>query len=158
MATEMSFFERRRDQHEGLFRYLSRIAPSIGVAGGLVSVMAAATVMDGGVNMAVLAVALAPVLYGIVLGSMVFAPIAEHIRAKTRKELLMQHVVADGVKAIRREQNRYRLAKKLESFLTPASRRENHQSFEEIRDLFREIRGREEEAEREEEADTPFVA
>ena len=86
-----------------------------------------------------MAVALTSILYGIVLGNFILNPIAENINAKTGRELMMQKLVTDGVMAIQYEQNSHRLAKKLESFLTPAARQDSGHTFEEIRERMRKL-------------------
>jgi chemotaxis protein MotA len=52
----------------------------------------------------------------------VFSPIAENINYSTRAELLNQKLVLEGVVAISKEQNSYKLERKLASFLSPAER------------------------------------
>ena len=141
LYTEMYYFKQRRHQHERLFRHAARLAPAFGVAGsviGLISMLSG--IGDPDVILRSIPIALTSTLYGIVLGNFFLTPIAENINAGTQQELMMQKLVTDGVIAIREEQNSYRLIKKLESFLTPAARHENQQSFEEIRERVRNMR------------------
>ena len=58
----------------------------------------------------------------------------------TIKELFIQKLITDGVIAISAEHNTVKLAKKLESFLTPAARPANAKSLQEIRSRYRELR------------------
>jgi len=140
LTTEMHYFRERRAHHERLFRHAARLAPAFGVAGsviGLITMITAINQID--FVMQNMAIALTSILYGIIFGSFIFTPIAENINAKTEKELMMQKLVTDGVIAIQSEQNSHRLAKKLESFLTPAARRKTEHSFEEIRERVRKL-------------------
>jgi chemotaxis protein MotA len=96
-------------------------------------------------------------LYGIVLGNFLLTPIAENINAKTSKELMLQTLISDGVLAILQERNTVKLARKLQSFLTPARRQESARSLVEIRERYRALR-RAGEAEGEPRPSTPLDA
>ncbi len=144
LQTEMHYFSQRRAHQERVFHHLARLAPAFGVAGSVVGLIAMlAGIGDPDVILRTIPVALTSTLYGILLGNFLLTPLAENINAKTRKELLMQRLVSDGVLAIRQEHNPFRLAKKLESFLTPAARGEKEQSLEEIRERFRQLQAEE---------------
>ena len=67
-------------------------------------------------------VAFISTLYGLILSHLVFSPIAENINHSTRAELLNQKLVMEGIVAISKEQNSYKLERKLASFLTPSQR------------------------------------
>jgi chemotaxis protein MotA len=140
LYTEMHYFRERRLQHERLFRHAARLAPAFGVAGSVIGLIAMLSgIGDPQVIMRSIPIALTSTLYGIVLGNFVLTPIAENIYAKTQRELVSYKLITDGVMAIQQEQNTYRLAKKLESFLTPAARQENEHTFEEIRERVRKL-------------------
>lgn len=134
LHTEMHYFRERRAQHERFFRHAARLAPAFGVAGSVIGLIAMLSdIGDADVIVQTIPVALTSTLYGIVLGNFFFTPVAENIYARTRQELMLQKLITDGVMAIQHEQNPYRLAMKLESFLTPASRSGTKHTFDEIR-------------------------
>ena len=134
LYTEMYYFKQRRTQHERLFRHAARLAPAFGVAGSVIGLIAMLSgIGDPQVILKTIPIALTSTLYGIVLGNFILTPIAENIHSKTTQELMLQKLVNDGVLAINGEQNTLRLATKLESFLTPAARPKNQDSFDEIR-------------------------
>ncbi len=138
LYTEMHYFRERRYHHERIFRHAAKLAPAFGVAGSVIGLMAMLSGFgDKEFIMQNMAAALTSILYGVVLGNFILNPIAESINAKTERELMMQRLATDGVMAIQSEQNTHRLAKKLESFLTPAARHEAGQSFDEIRERMR---------------------
>ncbi|MEA3640519.1 MAG: MotA/TolQ/ExbB proton channel family protein [Lamprobacter sp.] len=142
LSTEMHYFRQRRVQQEKLFRHMARLAPAFGVAGSVVGLIGmVAGIGDPDVIVSTIPVALTSTLYGIVIGNFLLTPIAENISAKTEKELMLQMLIADGVMAILQEHNTIKLAKKLESFLTPAGRTEPARSLLEIRDRYRALRG-----------------
>jgi len=141
LSTEMHFFRQRRQRHERVFRHMARLAPSFGVAGSVVGLIAMLVGLgDTGVILKTIPLALTSTLYGILLGSFLLTPVAENIHFKTQRELLLQKLVLDGVAAIMQERNADKLQKKLESFLTPAQRPANQRTFLEIRRKIRELR------------------
>lgn len=141
LATEMHYFRQRRARHEKLFRYMAQLAPAFGVAGSVVGLIGMlAGIGDPDVILSSIPIALTSTLYGILLGNLVLTPIAENISAKTAKELMLQTLISDGVLAILQERNTIKLARKLESFLTPARRHEPTRSLLEIRERYRALR------------------
>ena len=123
-----------------MFRHAARLAPAFGVAGSVIGLIAMlAGIGDPEVILRSIPIALTSTLYGIVLSNFILTPIAESIRAKTERELLLQKLVTDGVIIIRREPNPVRLATKLESFLTPSARHHENRSIDEIRDRIRNL-------------------
>ncbi len=140
LYTEMYYFQQRRNQHERLFRHAARLAPAFGVAGSVIGLITMLSgIGDPDVILKSIPVALTSTLYGIVIGNLLLMPMAENISSKTRRELMKQKLITDGVIAIRQEQNSQRLLKKLESFLTPSAREDTQQSFEEIRERVRNL-------------------
>ncbi len=141
LLTEIHYFQQRRAQHERLFRYGARLAPAFGVAGSIAGLTAMLSgIGDPDVILRTIPIALTSTLYGIILSNFVLIPIAERINAKTQGEVMMHKLITDGVIAVSQEQNSLRLIKKLESFLTPAARHEDEQSFEELRERLHHMR------------------
>jgi chemotaxis protein MotA len=134
LLTELTFFRRRRQEHERVFRHTARLAPAFGVAGSVVGLIGMLTGLgDTGVILETIPLALTSTLYGIVLCNFVLTPMAESIFFKTQQELLLYKLIVDGVSAIQQEKNPHKLERKLSSFLTPAARARNQRSFAEIR-------------------------
>jgi chemotaxis protein MotA len=158
LSTEMHYFRQRRARHEKVFRYMAQLAPAFGVAGSVVGLIGMlAGIGDPNVILSSIPIALTSTLYGIVLGNFLLTPIAENINAKTSKELMLQTLISDGVLAILQERNTVKLARKLQSFLTPARRQESARSLVEIRERYRALR-RAGEAEGEPRPSTPLDA
>jgi len=123
LGAEMSFFNLRRQQSERFFQTMARFAPAFGVAGSVIGLIGLLMgINDTAVILKNIPVAFISTLYGLILSNLVFSPIAENINFSTRAELLNQKLVLEGVVAISKEQNSYKLERKLTSFLTPSER------------------------------------
>ncbi len=123
LTSEMTFFSLRRSQMERIFLTMARIAPALGVAGSVIGLAGLLTgVGDTGVILKHIPVAFVSTLYGIVLSNLLFSPLAECVHFRTRAELLNHKIIMEGVIAIRKEQNPYKLEKKLVSFLSLGDR------------------------------------
>lgn len=120
---EMAFFQLRRRQSERVFQTLARMAPAFGVAGSVIGLIGLLMgISDTAIILKSIPVAFISTLYGVILGNMVFAPVAENIHFTTGLELINQKLMAEAVIAIRKEQNPYKLERRLASFLTPKDR------------------------------------
>lgn len=139
LYTEINFFQQRRAIQARVFRHMAILAPAFGVAGSIISLAGLKVgTSDGGV--VVYATVLAPVLYGIVLAAFVFLPVAENIHTKTREEILIHKLIAEGVLLIGQEYNTVKLQTRLQSFITPYERDAQHLSVKEIRDKYDEFK------------------
>lgn len=123
LNAEMAFFNLRRQQSERFFQTLARTAPAFGVAGSVIGLIGLLMgINDTAVILKNIPVAFISTLYGLILSHLVFSPIAENINYSTREELLNQKLVLEGIVAISKEQNSYKLERKLASFLSPSER------------------------------------
>ncbi len=133
LTNEMSFFGLRRQQSERIFQNMARTAPAFGVAGSVIGLIGLLMgINDTTLILQSIPVALISTLYGVVLGSLVLAPVAENIHFNTRSQLLNHKLVLEGILAIRREQNPYHLERLLSSYLTPEDRQGQHEALRAI--------------------------
>jgi chemotaxis protein MotA len=134
LHNEMHYFKSRRQHTERVFRTAALVAPGFGVAGSIIGLIGMLNgVGDTGVILKTIPIALTSTLYGTVLSYYVLVPIAENIHSKTQYELFMQSIITDGIVEIGREQNLYKLERRLSSFLTPAARDGKQESLKELR-------------------------
>lgn len=123
LSTEMAFFNLRRQQSERFFQTMARMAPAFGVAGSVIGLIGMLMgINDTAIILKNIPVAFISTLYGLILSNLIFSPIAENINFSTRSELLSQKLVLEGIVAISKEQNSYKLERKLASFITPSER------------------------------------
>jgi chemotaxis protein MotA len=139
LYTEISFFQQRRSIQARVFRYMALLAPAFGLVGCIIN-LASIQTAAGHEGFVFDVMALAPILYGLILAAFVFLPISENIRAKTREELLIHKLIAEGVILIAQEYNTVRLQTRLQSFITPYERDAQHLSIREIRDRYEEFK------------------
>lgn len=130
LGAEMRFFALRRQQSERVFLTLARLAPAFGLAGSVIGIIGMIMgINDTAVILQNIPVAFISTLYGVILGNLVFAPLAENIHQQTRAQLLNQEMVLEGVAAMSREQNPYKLERRLSALLTPGLRAEQIQAL-----------------------------
>lgn len=123
LNAEMAFFNLRRQQSERFFSTMARMAPAFGVAGSVIGLIGLLMgINDTAVILKNIPVAFISTLYGLILSNLIFSPIAENINFSTRAELLNQKLVMEGIIAISKEQNSYKLERKLVAFLSPSER------------------------------------
>ena len=134
LHNEMYYFKTRRQLSERVFRTMALLAPGFGVAGSIIGLIGMLYgVGDTGVILKTIPMALTSTLYGIVFSYYVLVPVAENIHSKTQKELFMQSIMTDGIIEIGKEQNLFKLEKRLSSFLTPSAREGKQESLQELR-------------------------
>lgn len=148
LLTEIHFFRSRRQMQERVFRTMAVYAPAFGLAGSVIGLIGLLIGLgDTGEVLRYIPIALISTLYGILFSNFILSPIAENIRGKTEREVLVQKLIIEGVCAIKTEANPHILEKKLSSFLTPAARRGTHESFSEMRKKYLQIAKQRREAE-----------
>ena len=117
---------------------MAEICPAIGLAGSVIGLIGMLSgVHDTSVVVATIPIALTSTLYGIILANFILLPMAARIREVTDHELLLQKIIAEGIKAILSELNPRVLEVKLKSFLTPAERTGQLVSLSRIKERFR---------------------
>lgn len=137
LGTEINFFKHRRDDTERVLRTLAEIAPSFGVVGSVVGLIAMlGGVDDTAVILKAVPVALTSTLYGVVFANFFFLPFAANVRERTNHELLLGKIIIEGVVAIGAELHPRTLEYKLKSFLTPSARQGRLVSLDRIRKRF----------------------
>ncbi|CCO24866.1 motility protein A [Maridesulfovibrio hydrothermalis] len=133
LKTEMSFFNMRRNESERVFQSMARYAPAFGVAGSVIGLIGLLMGIDNpAVILKHIPVAFISTLYGVILSNMIFGPIAETVRCRTRNELINQKMIMDGVVAIKNEQNPFKLERKLVAFLCPDDRESKTEALRNI--------------------------
>jgi chemotaxis protein MotA len=123
---------------------MGRIAPAFGVAGSVIGLVGLLMgIHETSAILRHIPVAFISTLYGVLLANLVFNPMAEAVQAKTEAELLNQKLIMEGLIAIMREQNPYKLERKLTSFLSPQEREGKTEALRAITRKYRDKKRRE---------------
>ncbi|VAX25340.1 Flagellar motor rotation protein MotA [hydrothermal vent metagenome] len=126
LDTELDFVQVRHRSGEHIFRAAARFAPSFGLIGTLIGLVAMLRSI-GGDNTASLigqgmAVALITTFYGAMISNLFFTPIAEKLRSRSEDEMLVNRIIIEGVLLIQGGVNPRIIERKLNSFLPPEMR------------------------------------
>jgi len=128
---ELTFLEERHRAGQHIFEYMGAVAPAFGMVGTLIGLI----IMLGSLNNPdavgpAMAVALITTFYGVILAHLVFNPIAGKLRVRSEEEVLLREVMIEGILSIQAGENPHIVRQKLESFLSPAIRRELEEQSE----------------------------
>lgn len=127
LNTEMYFFRLRRDDMERVVKSIADYFPTFGIIGSVVGLITMLSgIGDTAVILKAVPIALTSTLYGLVFSNFFFLPFAANLRERTNHELLLQKIISEGIIAIDSEINPVVLKTKLDSFLTPSERLEDH--------------------------------
>ncbi|MBF0171196.1 MAG: MotA/TolQ/ExbB proton channel family protein, partial [Nitrospinae bacterium] len=130
LETELDSIMIRHHSGEHIFRQASKFAPSFGMIGTLIGLVAmlrnlgssedsAGTIGSG------MAVALITTFYGAMAANLFFTPIAEKLRSRSDDEMLVNRIAIEGLLMIQGGVNPRIIERKLNSFLPP-NLRESH--------------------------------
>ena len=111
--------ERRHEEGVAVFTQAGTYAPTLGVLGAVVGLIAALGSMD---NMDVLGAAISAAfiatLFGIFNGYVFWHPFANKLREKSKREVLMKEIMVEGILAITAGESPAVIKDKLSSFLS----------------------------------------
>ena len=126
LQTELAFLEERHKIGENFFMTMGGFAPTLGVLGAVVGLIVALW-KGGGDPVAVakgISVAFLAAFYGIGSANVIFIPIANKLRLKSSREILLREVMIEGILSIQAGDNPRIVEEKLKAFLPPAMRQQ----------------------------------
>lgn len=123
LETELAFMEDRHKLGQGLFDTMGSLAPAFGMIGTLIGlVQMLANLSDPTTIGPSMAVALLTTFYGSVLANVIFIPIANKLKLKTKEEVFEKEIIIEGILSIQSGENPRIIEEKLKSFLPPSLR------------------------------------
>lgn len=126
LETELNFIQTRHRSGEHIFRSASRFAPSFGLIGTLIGLVAMLRSLgDSGDASQIgqgMAVALITTFYGAMFANLFFTPVAEKLRSRSDDEMLVNRIIIEGVLLIQGGVNPRIIERKLNAFLPPELR------------------------------------
>lgn len=124
LGTELEYISERHRIGAEIFTSMGNFAPAMGMIGTLIGLIQMLMKMNEpsaiGPSMSI---ALVTTFYGVILANLVFQPIAGKLRTRSAEELLVKHLIIEGVLSIQSGENPRILEKKLLSFIAPNMRK-----------------------------------
>jgi chemotaxis protein MotA len=130
LETELDSIQTRHHSGEIIFRQAAKFAPSFGMIGTLIGLVAMLRGLGSSDDTAAaigsgMAVALITTFYGSMMANLFFTPIAEKLRSRSDDEMLVNRIAIEGLLMIQGGVNPRIIERKLNSFLPPTMR-ESH--------------------------------
>lgn len=128
LETELAFIEERHGEGQGIFEAMGSFAPAFGMIGTLIGLINMLERLDDpsaiGPSMAV---ALVTTFYGSLLANLVFLPLANKLKLRSREEILRKEIMVEGLLSIQAGENPRIIEEKIKAFLPPKLRKELQQ-------------------------------
>ena len=103
---------------------IGAFAPAMGMIGTVIGLIQMLQNMNDPSSIGpAMAVALITTFYGAVLANMVFIPMADKLKTRSKEEILNMEMILSGILCISNGDNPWIVAEKLNSFLAPKQRK-----------------------------------
>jgi len=123
METELSYLMERHKKGQQIFSTLGTYAPSFGMIGTLMGLIAMLTKLDDPTQIGGgMAVALITTFYGAVSANLIFLPIAGKLKNRSDEEIIVKELVVEGVLSIQFGEHPNTIQRKLMNFIPPKDR------------------------------------
>lgn len=131
LETELAFAEERHREGQGIFEAMGSFAPAYGMIGTLIGLINMLKRLDDpsaiGPSMAV---ALITTFYGSLLANLIFLPMANKLKLRSKEEILRKEIMVEGLLSIQAGENPRIIEEKLKAFLPPKTRKSLQQKQE----------------------------
>ena len=125
LETELVFLEERHSDGQRIFETMGTYAPAFGMIGTLIGLINMLRYLDDpstiGPNMSV---ALVTTFYGSMLANIVFLPIAQKLKIRSKDEILVKELMVEGLLSIQAGENPRIIEEKLKTFIPPEMRKD----------------------------------
>jgi chemotaxis protein MotA len=124
LRIELDYVDHRHRIGKAILEYMGGAAPAFGMIGTLIGLVAMLQTLDdpskigGG-----MAVALLTSFYGALLANLVFIPLAGKLDARSKEEMLVREIMAEGIIAIQAGDPPITVEEKLKSFVSEGMRK-----------------------------------
>lgn len=123
LETELTFMEERHKEGQGIFDAMGTYAPAFGMIGTLIGLINMLATLDDPSSVGPkMAVALITTFYGSVLANLLFIPIANKLRGRSKDEIMLKELMVEGLLSIQAGENPRIIEEKLLTFLSPEMR------------------------------------
>lgn len=123
LETELAFVEDRHNQGQSIFETMGSLAPAFGMIGTLIGLINMLQSLEDPKSVGPsMSVALVTTFYGSLLANLIFIPIANKLKVRSKEEILLKEVMVEGLLSIQAGENPRIIEEKLKAFLSPESR------------------------------------
>lgn len=131
LETELNFIEERHKEGQSIFETMGTFAPAFGMIGTLIGLINMLRTLDDPSTIGPsMAVALITTFYGSLLANLVFLPIANKLKLRSKEEILRKEIMVEGLLSIQAGENPRIIEEKLKAFIPPKFR-DNEEEIEE---------------------------
>lgn len=131
LETELAFVEERHKEGQGIFEAMGTFAPAFGMIGTLIGLINMLRTLDDPSSIGPsMAVALITTFYGSLLANLIFLPMANKLKLRSREEILRKEIMVEGLLSIQAGENPRIIEEKLKAFLPPKLRKDLQQKQE----------------------------
>lgn len=131
LETELVYLEERHANGQKVFETAANFAPAFGMIGTLIGLINMLRTLDDpstiGPNMSV---ALVTTFYGSVLANVVFLPLAQKLKGRNGREILVKELMVEGLLSIQAGENPRIIEEKLKTFIPPKMRKNYREQLE----------------------------
>ncbi|QUH26285.1 flagellar motor protein [Serpentinicella alkaliphila] len=123
LETELNFVEERHKEGQGIFEAMGSYAPAFGMIGTLIGLINMLRSLDDPSTIGPsMAVALITTFYGSLLANLIFLPIANKLKLRSKEEIMRKEIMVEGLLSIQAGENPRIIEEKLKAFLPPKLR------------------------------------
>lgn len=123
LETELAFVEERHKEGQGIFEAMGSFAPAFGMIGTLIGLINMLRSLDDPSTIGPsMAVALITTFYGSLMANLIFLPLANKLKLRSREEILRKEIMVEGLLSIQAGENPRIIEEKLKAFLPPKLR------------------------------------
>ncbi|AOY77312.1 motility protein A [Clostridium formicaceticum] len=131
LETELAFVEERHKEGQGILETMGSLAPAFGMIGTLIGLINMLRTLDDPSTIGPsMAVALITTFYGSLLANLLFIPLANKLKLRSKEEILRKEIMVEGLLSIQAGENPRIIEEKLKAFLPPKIRKELQQKEE----------------------------
>ena len=131
LETELVYLEERHSNGQKVFESAANFAPAFGMIGTLIGLINMLRTLDDpstiGPNMSV---ALVTTFYGSVLANVIFLPLAQKLKRRNGREILVKELMVEGLLSIQAGENPRIIEEKLKTFIPPKMRKNYREQLE----------------------------
>ncbi|MCC5909803.1 MAG: flagellar motor protein [Clostridiaceae bacterium] len=131
LETELAFAEERHKDGQGIFEAMGAYSPAFGMIGTLIGLINMLRTLDDPATIGPsMAVALITTFYGTLMANLIFLPLANKLKLRSREEISRKEIMVEGLLSIQAGENPRIIEEKLKAFLPPKVRKELQENQE----------------------------